>query len=280
MLNPKVPLIWLTAVGICCLATQADARDLSVRVNRWLEFRALTGSVQYINSGRTQTARVGARLNAVGDGVRTGRRSTARLAVDTEVGFVTVAENSYVRIARLRATRNGGRVTDLDIIRGQARLQVRPFTNRESELNIRTPAGVSGVRGTEFGVAVKPDGETGVATLEGRVVSSAQGVSVDVPAGFQTLIEPGEPPQPPEPLRDDPTLDIRVLRPSTLDGSGTLEIAGSTDKVNLLIINEEVQSTDENGSFELRVLLPGNRQIQATVITPLGTEQVYELVVP
>ncbi|MEM8807012.1 MAG: FecR domain-containing protein [Cyanobacteria bacterium P01_G01_bin.38] len=280
MFKPKMPGIWLTVVSVCCLATQADARDLSVRVNRWLEFRTLTGNVQYVSSGRTQTARVGARLNAVGDGVRTGRRSSARLAVDTNVGFVTVSENSDVRITQLRANPSGGRVTDLTVVRGQARLQVRPFTHRDSELNIRTPAGVSGVRGTEFGVAVKPDGITGVATLEGRVVSSAQGVSVDVPEGFQTLIEPGEPPQPPEPLRDDPTLIVNVLQTATVDGNRVVEIVGSTDKVNLLVINDEVQSTDEAGGFELQVPLLDDRRVQAAVITPLGTEQVYELVVP
>ena len=32
-----------------------------------------------------------------------------------------------------------------------------------------TPAGVSGVRGTEFGVSVLPSGKAGLATLKGMV---------------------------------------------------------------------------------------------------------------
>ncbi|MEM9161552.1 MAG: FecR domain-containing protein [Cyanobacteria bacterium P01_F01_bin.4] len=278
----KYRLTWLLTSVACVslIATQARARDLTVRVNRWLEFRTLSGSVQYASNGRTQRARVGARINAVGDSIRTGRRSSARLAVDTGIGFVTVAENTNLRISRLRTTPSGGRVTELDILQGQARLQVRPFTNRDSRLNIRTPAGVSGVRGTEFGVSVQASGSTGVATLEGAVVSSAEGVSVDVPANFQTLIVPGEPPLPPEPLRDDPRLDIEVLQTTNRDGVQIVELVGSTDPVNLFQINGEGQSVSKEGRFDLEISFPDDQQVLATVTTPLGTEQVYELVVP
>jgi hypothetical protein len=189
-----------------------------------------------------------------------------------------VSENTDLRISRLQASPSGGRMTELTIERGQARLQVRPFTNPDSEFEIRTPAGVSGVRGTEFGVAVQPDGRTGVATLEGSIEASAQGESVTVPAGFQTLIVQGEPPTPPVPLTDDPGLDVTVLRSIRVDGAAGVQLAGRIDPVNLLMIEGMIQPTDRTGAFDVQ--LPVGDRIRATVVTPLGTEQLYELVVP
>jgi hypothetical protein len=281
---PHRPNSWLSlamALGMGgMVASHSDAQTLNVRVNRWLEYRQLTGTVQSIKNGRTSPARLGERLGNIGDAVHTGRNSTANLAVDTEVGFVMVSERSRVRITDFQATASGGRITELTLDQGQARLRLRPFTNPDTRFDIRTPAGVSGVRGTEFGVAVQTDGRTGVATLEGSVESSAQGESVQIPAGFQSLIVPGEPPAPPEPLRDDPFLDVRLLRVVTVDGDSVLQARGATDPVNLLFLAEDPLPTDRTGTFELQIPLPENRRVPMTVITPLGTEQAYELVVP
>ncbi|NEQ30903.1 MAG: FecR domain-containing protein [Leptolyngbya sp. SIO4C5] len=253
------------------------AQTLPVRVNRWLELRQANGSVLYVRGGRTQPARTGFRLQAVGDGLRTGAGARATLAIDTQIGFVQVSENTDLRITELRATRNGGRVTEITVTRGQARLQARPFTIPDTELNIRTPAGVSGVRGTVFGVSVQPEGRTGVATEEGAVVSAAEGESVSIPAGFQSMIIPGEPPLPPVPLTNDPSLNLSVLR---ADGTGTVEIAGQVDPLNLLLIEDDIQTTDRNGEFDIRLPLPANGRIRVLVTTPLGQQQAYELVAP
>lgn len=253
------------------------AQTLPVRVNRWLELRQTSGSVTFVQGSRTQPARTGLRLQAVGDGLRTGASARATLAVDTQIGFVQVSENTDLHITELRTTSNGGRVTELRINRGQARLQARPFTVPDTELNIRTPAGVSGVRGTIFGISVQPDGRTGVVTQEGIVVTTAQGQSVAVRAGFQSSITPGEPPTPPTPLVDDPSLNLRILR--TVEGT-TVEIGGRVDPLNLLVIEETTQILDPDGEFNVRLPLPADRRIQALVTTPLGQQQAYELVVP
>ncbi|MFE4108085.1 FecR family protein [Almyronema epifaneia] len=272
------PLLIAAAVGITCSAsTSIIAQTLPVRVNRWLELRQTSGSVVYVRGSRTQPARTGFRLQAVGDGLRTGARARATLALDTQIGFVQVSENTDLQITELRTTRNGGRVTEITVNRGQARLQARPFTVPDTELNIRTPAGVSGVRGTIFGVSVQPGGRTGVATEEGNVETSAQGQSVNVPAGFQSMIVPGEPPTPPMPLTNDPSLNLSILR--AVDDT-TVEIIGRVDPLNLLLIEDAVQTLDRSGEFNLRLPLPADRRIQALVTTPLGQQQAYELVVP
>lgn len=253
------------------------AQSVPVRGDRWLEVRQVLGIVNFLRRGVSQPARVNLRLDAVGDALITGARSSAVLAADTGVGFVNVSENTTIRVQRLQISADGGRITELAVTGGQVRLRVRPFTHPSSRLEIQTPAGVSGVRGTTWGIAVQPSGQTGIATLEGEVTAEAQGETVLVDGGFQSLIVPGEPPTPPEPLRDDPRLiPVRI----TLADAQTVRFEGRTDPVNFLMINGEPQLISESGSIDLRLPIPPDRRIQATVITPLGTRQTYELAIP
>jgi hypothetical protein len=264
-------------MGCLKAVTQVNAQSLQVRVDRWLEVRQATGTVTYQQGRASRNAAVGTRLQAVGETIRTGQGASAVLAVDTGIGFVSISENTTVRVQSLRMTDSGGRITQLQVSGGQARLQVRRFTNRDSRLEIQTPAGVSGVRGTDFGVSVQPDGKTGVVTLEGGVVASAQGQSVAVGAGFQSLVIPGEPPLPAVPLRNDPGLDVRQL---TAEANQTARIVGQVDPVNLVQIEDEILVLNRQGEFDVRVPLSASRRVEVSVTTPLGRRQSYELLVP
>lgn len=259
------------------LAVGTLAQLLPVRVDRWLEVRQLAGQVILYRGQQSQPATLNARLQSVGDAIATGRDSSATLVVDTGIGVITVSENTAVRVQRLRLNPNGARITQLQITGGQARLRLRQFTNPDSQLEIETPAGISGVRGTTFGVSVQPDGKTGVATLEGSVFAAAQGETVVVDGGLQSLIVPGEPPTPPAPLQEDTTLALQLL--TALD-SQVAQVMGRIDPVNLLMIEDQPQIVDRTGFFNLQVPLPPDRRINAVVITPLGKRQVYELAVP
>ncbi len=175
-------------------ATAAAA--IQVQVRRTLSVRQMTGSVVHLAGSQVRPASVGTRLTAVGEGLRTGDRASATLAVDTDIGFIKVAEQTELKITTLQSMADGGKVTHLQVTKGQARLQLRPFTHQSSRLQVSTPAGVSGVRGTEFGVGVQANGKTGIATLSGSVVTEAQGRSIVVDAKTQNLLIPGEPPTP------------------------------------------------------------------------------------
>ncbi len=276
----KWVLIAIALEFLVCVA-HADSQSLTIRGDRWLAITELSGSVTMVSQdGSRRQASRGDRLSDVGDTLITGNGASARLEVDLQTGFITMAENSQLQVQALSITRSGGRITELLVTRGQVRLRVRPLTNPDTRLEIYTPAGVSGVRGTDFGVSIQLDGRTGVATNEGRVVARAQGQAVQVGADLQTTIVPGEPPTPPEPLRDDPTLFIEALSP--IPGRSAVRIVGSTDEVNLLKIAEQPRLLDRRGHFDIEVSgsAAENRRIQAVVTTPLGTEQSYELVVP
>lgn len=289
--------------------TAVSVQSLSIQGSRWLTVDQLSGRVELTPyGGSKRAAQIGDRLSQVGDILTTAADASARLEVDQRTGFVTIAENSQVQVQALSLTARGGRITELAVSQGQVRLRVRPLNNPGSRLEIHTPAGVSGVRGTDFGVTVQFDGQTGVATLEGSVATSAQDQTVAVVANTQSSIYPGEPPAPPEPLRNDPTLFIEKLMilPGSATGNTMVQIAGYTDTVNLLEINGDRKNLTRDGHFNLAVPLleepteeptlrsperspdlgesaaplSNNPRIQAKVITPLGTEQQYELVVP
>ncbi|MDN3552113.1 FecR domain-containing protein [Halomonas almeriensis] len=70
--------------------------------------------------------------------------------------------------------------------RGEIEARVPPQRNQDEVLNIDTPAGIVGVRGTHFRVAGADDG-TRVTTLEGAVNLSRDTSSRDIPAGRGAL---------------------------------------------------------------------------------------------
>lgn len=264
----------LTALVSTVNASSAD--PLTVKVNRWLEVRRTVGQVTYINGQKSQPANRGLRLQSVGDTIITKKGSSAVLAMDIGTGFVNIAENTIVTVNRLDKGTEGGRVTQLLVKSGQVRLQIRRLTHDTSRVEISTPAGVAGVRGTEFGVSVQDNGKTGVGTKEGSVATSAQGRTVLVNSGFQNLTIPGKPPSPAVPLRDNPSLNIRQL----LANGNQVRIVGNVDEVNLVKIFQQPINIDSTGRFDITVPLPPNRIIEVEVITPLGTQQPYKLAVP
>jgi hypothetical protein len=267
----------ISIIGVLTI-TQVLAQDkLQVRVNRYLEVRSISGNALYQNRYQSQPARIGTKLVNVGDSLSVGNDSSTTLALDTGIGFIQVAENTKLQIRKLQTTQKGGKITHLQVTGGQVKLKLRSFTHDDSSLQIETPAGITGVRGTEFGVVVQPGGKTGVATLTGSVATSAQGKTVYVNKGFQSMVIPGKPPSPPIPLRNDPSLDVRFL---AVVANQKVRIVGKIDPVNLVILGNQPLTTDNNGRFDILVSLPDNSRIPLTVTTPLGKIQDYELAVP
>ncbi len=270
--------IMMTSLVMLALqASQLPAQQsVRIRVNRWLEVRQTSGDASYIRGSSGVQVKVGDRIQAVGDGIRTGANASVRLAVDTQVGFITVEEKTVMQIRAIQVAPDNGRITQLYVPQGQVRLQVRPFNHRGSRLDVATPSSISGVRGTNFGITVQPNGRTGLATLDGSVLSSAQGKSQMVRAGYQNLTMPGEAPLPPVPLRDDPSLTYRwqVVIENNIR---KLRLIGEIDPVNLVYVDDVPQVTDRYGRFQVLVTPRSSPRYRVVVVTPLGRSQVYDL---
>ena len=239
----------------------------------WLQVERLAGTVSIHTSGQ-RSARVGDRLSAVGQGMSTGSGSSANLSLDNGIGSVAVAQNTRMTIQRLSTLADGARVTILDVSRGQARLQVRSFSNPNSRLELHTPSGVAAVRGTEFGVAVAEDGKTSIATLEGQVEASSQGVDVPVDAGLASIIRPGEPPTPPLPLDRELEIQWRLQ----MRRGNQLIMAGQIDAANTLLFGEDEIAISRTGNFELDLPLSDrHRTLTLTVRNPMGESRIHRL---
>ncbi len=223
---------------------------IQLRLKRWIQIQNVSGSVTYRTNGSNQTAQPGQRLAKVGDGIITGKNSAATLLIDEGIGTIQVSEKTQIAIDRLQ-TNNGGFITRLQINGGQVRLKIRRFNNPNSSLQIISPAGVTGVRGTDFGVSVLPSGKTGVATLSGTVDLEAESVKVLIPLDFQSSVIPKEAPLPATPLINDPTIVIERLE--VRDAGQNVRLSGQTDNVNLLTIGETIIETDRKGNFDIVV---------------------------
>lgn len=270
-------LMFLVMVGLVSSLHASAANDkIEVKGDRWIKVRRATGQVFYTRGQKSQPARNGMQLQAVGDTITTKKGASAVLAIDIGTGLIKVSENTSITVKKLLTSKKGDRITELQVNTGQVRLQMRPLTNANSRVEIHTPAGVAGVRGTDFGVSVQQDGKMGVGTQEGSVATDAQGQTVLVQAGFQNLTIPGQPPSPPVPLREDTRLNIIQL----IGNGSQARIVGTVDPVNLLVIAQKPQNIDANGKFDLTVPLPPNRRVEAVVVTPLGKKQMYQLAVP
>ena len=286
MLSPN-PIRNIPAIKIVLVSTllwtllghhTAKGDTLFVGIKRWLEMRDIQGRVIYRNTQSSGLAQTGIRLRSVGDLVQTAVDSSVVLAIDTGIGFVDISEQTTVQIQQLDILSSGGYRTRLRVTGGQARLRVRPFNNPDSTLEIETPSGWSGVRGTEFGVAVHPDGKTGIATLEGSIISEGEdGSTVTVEEGLQSLVIPGEPPDTPTELTDNPNLNISFL--GAID-NGRVRVVGETEPINLVYIEKNPQITNREGQFDTIFPLNRTNTLDISIVTPLGQRQDYELVVP
>ncbi len=251
-------------------------QSIDVRIERWLAVKQVSGDVERFGVDGVHPAAVNDRLTEVGDGIRTGPDSASSLEVDTGVGTIDLRENTEITIQDLALAQDNGRITHLYVSRGGVVLNLRRFNHPGSELEIETPSGVSGVRGTAFGLTVQPDGATGVATRTGAVYARAQAVEVTVNDGFQTLIRPGEPPLEPTPIPPEPFFEYEVeyiIR----GGLRRLMLVGTVDPINQVFVEREQQVLGPDGQFQYEVPAARGAQVKVLVITPLGDEAEYEI---
>ncbi|MBX2862932.1 MAG: FecR family protein [Leptolyngbyaceae cyanobacterium MAG.088] len=262
-------LLAATTLGI----SFASTITANSATQRTLHVQRLSGRVTTLAGGR-KNAQVGDRLTAAGHSIATGYRSSANLRIDGGSGSIAVAQNTHMIVEQLSVSSSGGHVTVLDVPRGQARVQVPPFTNPSSRLELHTPSGVAAVRGTDFGVVVSEDGKTGIATLEGKVEASAQSVAVPVEAGMVSIIRPGETPTPAKPL--DRELDIQWTLYEWRDKQ--LHIEGKINPANTLLVAGEDITIGRTGYFKADIpLKKRTHRVIATVKNPMGETRRHRL---
>jgi FecR protein len=152
------------------------------------------------------------------DLVNTQVNARARIALD-DGSVLNVGSESSMKIVKHDA---GAQQTELELTYGKLRTQAQKIAKPAGKFEVRTPAGVAGVVGTDFFLGY--DNTTGTMTVvvfEGFVkVCNLAGVCVLVKAGQMTSVRNGDNSAPTPPTQA--ALDMLVSLSKDTDAGGTL----------------------------------------------------------
>jgi hypothetical protein len=124
--------------------------------------------------------------------------TTAKLEPGTDVIIAKLENNQENQLSGVTLRQQSGTTWN----------QVTRLEDNGYHFQIETPSAQVMVHGTLFATEVDDSGKTTVQTTEGTVSVSAQGQEVQVPAGQQTTVKPGDAPAAPEPM---PTPGSEIL---------------------------------------------------------------------
>lgn len=202
-----------------------------------------------------------------GDRLRTGPNGSAVLDL-SGAGRVLMRPGSEIEVVRAEQVRRGTGLTLLvQLVSGGIESAVEHQPDSGTRFEIRTPAGVAAVRGTEFRVSTDDRG-TRTEVLRGLVGLANERTRVDVPRGTGSHTERGHGPRPPVALLRAPDLGSLPTRYERLPISADLRrVAGATGyRTQLMPIDSSAIASDEasaspharvrdvpDGEYEMRV---------------------------
>jgi ferric-dicitrate binding protein FerR (iron transport regulator) len=210
-----VLLSWLVAIPAECWADPQAAGQRAGEVSR------IIPAVNIARSGKTIPAAAKTPVNWQ-DLVNTQVNARARIALD-DGSVLNVGSESSIKVVKHDA---GAQQTELELTYGKLRTQAQKIAKPDGKFEVRTPAGVAGVVGTDFFVEYA-NGTMNVIVFEGLVkVCNLAGVCVLVKAGQMTSVRSGDnsAPLPPQ----QATLDLLVASSKdTNPGASTAAAAGA-----------------------------------------------------
>jgi ferric-dicitrate binding protein FerR (iron transport regulator) len=152
------------------------------------------------------------------DLVNTQANARARIALD-DGSVLNVGSESSMKIVKHDA---GAQQTELELTYGKLRTQAQKIAKPDGKFEVRTPAGVAGVVGTDFFLGYDNTANVmNVIVFEGFVkVCNLAGVCVIVKAGQMTNVRNGDNSAPAPPTQA--TLDLLVATSKDTDVTGQL----------------------------------------------------------
>ena len=197
----------------------------------------------------------------LGDKLLTSEQSSAviRFADGSEVVMGSEAELLLDRLNQYRGT--GMVDTRLRLERGRLETVVQPARGDGSHFEIWTPPAVSSVRGTDLRVGLDATAtQSATEVLTGTVAVAANATARRVPAGFGTITQAGEPPEPPRPLLPAPELEtlpqrlerlpLRLPMPE-LPGAASFRLTLALDESFTPPLLDEIVDAGQSARLEL-----------------------------
>src|SRR6266700_2995459 len=198
---------------------------LAIPSNTWAEPQAVgqrAGEVSRVIP-TVNIARSGKNLPAVAktavdwqDLVNTQVNARARIALD-DGSVLNVGSDSSIKVVKHDA---GAQQTELELTYGKLRTQAQKIAKPDGKFEVRTPAGVAGVVGTDFFIEYA-NNSMNVIVFEGQVkVCNLAGVCVMVKAGQMTSVRTDDNSGPLPPTQA--ALDMLVATSKDTDVTGQL----------------------------------------------------------
>jgi ferric-dicitrate binding protein FerR (iron transport regulator) len=157
------------------------------------------------------------------DSVNTQANARARIALD-DGSVLNVGSDSSLKVVKHDA---GAQQTELELAYGKLRTQAQKIAKPDGKFEVRTPAGVAGVVGTDFYEAYDTTTNTmNVIVFEGLVkVCNLAGVCVILKAGQMTSVRSGDNGGPLPPVQA--TLDVLVASSKDTDPGAPSGVTGA-----------------------------------------------------
>lgn len=165
-MNSRRPIFSALALFACgLLAVPADLQSQATGAGQQHAGKVtVVLPIAYLIHDTTQTPAKVAAPVFWGDVINTGHLSRARVALD-DGSILSVGSDSNMTVQKHDA---GSQQTDLDLNFGRIRAKAVDLAKPNAHFEIRTPAGVAGVVGTDF-VIDYADGTTHVVVIKGKV---------------------------------------------------------------------------------------------------------------
>lgn len=188
-----------------------------------------------------------------GTHLRTGALSSVLLTL-ADGSQLRLGSETEVVLDQMDRSLRGTRVIRVTQWQGMTQHQVKSSKRPDSLYEIRTPAGTSTARGTEFTVQLQAAGQqTRINVTEGAVDVTGMGKTVTVPAGNMTTVAAAQPPA-------DPALLVNGEGVLAL-GEDILTVAGQAVILGPTVANAEMLNDGDLVTFEGQQLPDGTIQV-------------------
>ena len=214
MKSPRACLLAFLSSALLCIPGEIVA-DPDTPGQRAGEVSRVIPTVDIARGGKSIPANAKTVVDWL-DVVNTQASARARIALD-DGSVLNVGSDSSIKVVKHDG---GAQQTELELTYGKLRSQAQKITKPDGKFEVKTPAGVAGVVGTDFFVSYDTTtGTMNVTVFEGLVkVCNLAGACVEVKPGQLTNLRTNDSsgPQPPT----QATLDVMMSAGSTTDTGG------------------------------------------------------------
>jgi hypothetical protein len=137
---------------------------------------------------------------------------------------------------------------------GMVQAEVADDPNRVVELELDDQGGMARTKGGSFTATSNGQGTAAVASHRGEVVLSARGREVVLRTGQWARIQPGQPPEDPQPIPS--SLFLKVAWPEKASRKNRLEVAGETAPGARVSVNGKWVQVGADGHYRRQIEVP------------------------